>query len=372
MKREAKAALTYMLKSARTVLTEAVGHQPPFEYLFWEITDACNSRCSNCNIWRVKPSRDVLKPEEVERLFSSGFFKDVKDVIISGGEPVLLPYLEENLLIMRKHIMPNASVSLSTNGLLPDRVIRTTKNCIKHGMKMIVGVSLDGIGEHHDLVRGVKGNFEKVDYLLKELKKLKEDESYANSLKVTIGYTFSPTTFHYFEEVRDYAESLGMYFLPQMYEEFSYYSNTDRQTSYSEDMIEAAQDMPPSFQKELILRCLRKAPIAYKCCSMRKFFVLHCNGDISPCLRFAHVKVGNIRDLDVTEVWTGDKVRNARALVDACKGCSNTWATGWSMRYWMPPFFKMLSSAVIKKHIARTKGPKTAKESLPQSDTVIS
>jgi len=352
---EIKVGLNYFKQSVKTVLIETSGKLPKFEHLFWEVTDACNSHCKNCNIWRRKVSKDILTLDEVKKIFSSGFFREVKDVIISGGEPILLPDLEEKLSIMNENIAHGALVSLSTNGLLPDKVIKVTKNCLKNGMNIIVGVSLDGVGEHHDFIRGVKGNFEKVNYLLKELLKLKKDEEYKKNIDITVGYTFSPLTFNYFNEVQEYSKSLGIHFLPQMYEQFSYYSNTESETTYNESVMKAINDIPDGFQKEVIKKCVKRKPLTYRCSSMKNFFVLHCNGDISPCLRFAHIRAGNIRNDNINEIWNTEKVKEARIYVKNCKGCSNTWATGWSIQYWMPSFLGMLCKIVVKKEIARLK-----------------
>lgn len=352
--------LYYLGKSFREFFGRKTGRLTLPEFLFWEVTDACNSRCSNCNIWKRKPSVDQLTVEEVRRIFSSGFFKNVRDVIISGGEPVLSPDLAEKLLTMFKHIKPDAIVSLSTNALLPDRVLEVAEKCLQAGMNLVVGVSVDGIGKKHDEIRGVAGNFEKADHLLRKLFELKKQY---DKLKVIVGYTLSPITVDGMEDVKNYVQSLGMTFLPQMFEEFTYYDLTNTvKNSYREfnadmagasgKMIRGVNSLSPSFQKEILLKCLRDEPLNYSCASMNKFFVLHCNGDVSPCLRFAHVNAGNIRSGPIWEVWSGDEANKARKLVAGCRGCSNTWATNWSMQYWMPPFVGMLFKSALQKFFA--------------------
>jgi MoaA/NifB/PqqE/SkfB family radical SAM enzyme len=337
---------------------------PRIEYLFWEVTDQCNSRCLQCEIWKNKPCGDLLTKREVEAIFGSGFFRHVKEVIISGGEPILLPDLEEKLLIMQKHIRPDALISLSTNGLLPDRVLKLTEALLKHKMNLAVGVSLDGLGDHHDKMRGVKGNFEKVEYLLGKLLDLKKTSP--QDFKVLVGYTLSSNTVDYMPEVKKYVEGLGMDFAPQMYEEFTFYKLTDKvRNSYQEfsidmvkarsKMLEQVKSLAMNFQKEILLRFLRDKPFRYRCASMRKFFVLRANGDVSPCLRFAHVRLGNIRSGKLKEWWNSPEVKKGRALVDKCPGCSNTWATLWSLEHWFPPFIGVTLSVMLGKNIDRLK-----------------
>ncbi len=353
MLRELGIGSRYLAKSSNMIVDKITGRLPEIEYFFWEVTEECNSRCKHCNIWARKPSADNLTLEEVERLFESGLFKKVSEVIISGGEPVLMPDLFEKLSVMHRHIKPDALISLSTNGLLPDKVLALAERCVSSGMNIIVGVSLDGVGVKHDAVRGIKGNFEKVDYLLNNL--LAMGKRFCGKLHVTVGFTLGPWTVDSTVEVKEYAESLGMNFLPQMYEQFTYYSNEKRKTPvYADDAVKAIGSLRDCFQKELLMRCVTGDPLSYRCASMKKFFILHSNGDISPCLRFAHVRAGNVRK-DFKDVWKGPGAEEARRLVDKCRGCSNTWATGWSMKYWVPPFIKILSKTVIKKHMARVR-----------------
>ncbi len=350
MIRELKAAIGYGGRSLKTLAAKSMKRPVSVEYIVYEITDECNSRCKHCNIWK-KPGGGSMTSDEIENVFGSGCFRDVRELIVTGGEPVLRPDIEENLLAIRRHIHPDALVSFSTNGLLPERVLKTVERCLGSGMKMVVGVSLDGIGPRHDTVRGVKGNFEKVDYLLNKLLELREKNV---NLSVTVGYTLAPWTFENLEEVGRYAGARGMNFLPQMYEEFSYYGNTGRNKGvYTPEMFDAVKAFPESFQKEVILMGMRNEGIRYRCASMRNFFLMRCNGDVSPCLKFGDIRVGNLRDAPFSEVWNGTCAKEARALVDGCAGCSNTWATGWSMKYWVPPFVKTLGKAVIKKHVAR-------------------
>ncbi|MDD4178947.1 MAG: radical SAM protein [Candidatus Margulisbacteria bacterium] len=357
--------IKYIFNAGKTLLGKILGGlvQPQIEYLFWEVTDLCNSRCIQCNIWQNKPSGDILTLAEVENIFSSGFFRHVKEVIISGGEPILLPDLEAKLLVMQKYIRPNALVSFSTNGLLPDKVLKVVEACLRNKMNLAVGVSLDGIGEHHDRIRGVKGNFEKVEYLLGKLFELRRAYK---GLKVLVGYTLSSNTVDYMPEVKKYVEGLGMDFAPQMYEEFTFYKLTDKvKNSYDEfsiDMVkkrdkmrQQVETLGPCFQKEILLRFLQDKPLRYNCASMRKFFVLRANGDVSPCLRFAHIRLGNIRSGNLKEWWRSQEVRKGRAIVDKCPGCSNTWGTLWSMEHWFPPFINVAATVMLTKAAAGAK-----------------
>ena len=52
------------------------------------ITNKCNSRCRNCNIWANDKKND-LNVNEINKLFSLNEFRNVTDLGLSGGEPFI-------------------------------------------------------------------------------------------------------------------------------------------------------------------------------------------------------------------------------------------------------------------------------------------
>lgn len=346
MKKELYTAWGLFRNSLRTAVYKATGKTLPFEYLVYEITDACNSRCRHCDIWKKK-THSMLSLEDIEKIFKTGFLKNVKELIVTGGEPVLRPDLAQAMLLMQKYVSLEAVFSLSTNGLLPNRVLEVSNQCLENGMNLVVGVSLDGVGSHHDDIRGVLGNFEKVDYLLKELLALKKKYK---KLQVAIGYTFSSYTVEYFTEVQAYAKNLGLNFLPQVFEIFSYYSNNQhRQANLTKEMKSAVLSCRDTFQKEIIMTCLEGKSLNYQCASLNNFFLLHSNGDVAPCLKYSEMKVGNLKNSSFRDIFSSEQACQALLVVRQCKGCSNTWATIWSMKYWVFPFLGKLVKTSFKK-----------------------
>lgn len=350
-----RSGVTVVYNAFKSLTLMAVNKLPKLERLVFEVIDACNSRCKHCNIWRSKPTENILTPKEIEKIFSDNLFKDLKYIIITGGEPVLRNDIEDVILSIHK-VIPNAKITLSTNGLLPQRVIDVVMTAIKNDICIDVGVSLDGIGEKHDFIRGVRGNFEKVDHLLRELSTLRE--GYKDKLAVTVGHTLSNLTADTLRETVAYAQRLNLGFLTQMYEEFPYYSNLSRiKQSSNYELIRAIQQLPPSLHNEILLKSLkRRKPVKFRCFSMRTFFLLRCNGDMTPCIRFSNNRVGNIREYSPSEIWHSTVAKEARNLVKSCKGCSNTWATDWSLMAWFLPFLSSIVRFLVKKETAKLRG----------------
>ena len=114
-------------------------------------------------------------------------------------------------------------------------------------------------------------------------------------------------------------------------------------------MLKSLKYIPGRLQKQILERSLNNDPLKFKCGAMTNFFLLHDNGDISPCLKFANIRTGNIRDEDPFKVWNSEKSKEAREMVANCRGCSNTWSTSWSLNHWLFPFLGDIFKSRLRK-----------------------
>lgn len=294
--------------------------------IVYMVTDRCNSRCIHCNIWQKEPIKNPLTPKEVEQVFSDELFRDVKYVLCTGGEPAVRNDLQDIILGIHR-ALPKATIQLSTNGLLPDRVIEVVKTAIKHDIRLEVGVSLDGIGEEHDKIRGVKGNFEKADRLIHELVELRK--SRGDKLHIAAGIVLSELTLNSLPKVRTYAKRLCIDLTEAWYNESSFYDNIGKNV-FSNQLIGAVKSQLASPLQEIWCKALRGESIKFPCFAMYTFCVLKCNGDIVPCLNLFDKKGGNVREQSATEIWHSYEMKKVRDIVADCKGCLNSWGVGWS------------------------------------------
>lgn len=331
---------------AKNMILRATGESLKPKWLVFMVTDRCNSRCLHCDIWRGEPTKDPLTPDEIEIALSDPLFSEVEYILNTGGEPSLRHDLEEIILAEHK-ALPKAGIQLSTNGLLPDRVINVVKSAIKHNIRIDVGTSTDGIGEKHDKMRGVKGNFEKMDYLLHELVALRE--SHRDKLSIATQITLFEPTLDSLDEVRAYAQRLDVYLLEGWYNEASFYDNIGK-NPVSSKLIEAVESQPSSIIQEKWLRALSGKSIKFPCFAMYTFCVLKCNGDIVPCLNLWDVKAGNVRESSPTAIWHSANAKKVRRIVKDCEGCLNVWGCGWSCASSYYPnllyYFKHLRSTI--------------------------
>ena len=310
----------------RNTVLRATGESLNPKRLVFMTTDRCNSRCKLCDIWQGEATKEPLTPREIETALSDPLFKGVEYILNTGGEPSLRDDLEEIILTEHK-VLPGARIQLSTNGLLPQRAIDVVKSALKHNIKIDLGTSIDGIGEKHDEIRGVKGNFEKVDYLLHELIPLRE--RYGDRLSIGVQMTLFDLNLDSLEEVRAYTRGLNIDLLEGWYNESPFYDNIGKNPVNSR-LIKAVESQPASTLQERWLRVLKGKSIKFPCFAMYTFCVLKCNGDIVPCLNLWDVKAGNVRDSSPSQIWHNQAAKRARRTVKDCQGCLNSWGAGWS------------------------------------------
>lgn len=170
-------------------------HEKPV--VVWNATRRCNLRCLHC----YSGSEDKEYPGELTTEEAREVIRDLAEfgvsvLIFSGGEPLL-----------RRDIFELASLAssegiktvLSTNGTL---ITESIAEKIKKAGFSYVGVSLDGVSEVHDRVRGVGGAFANTVRGIRNLMKI----------GVRVGVRFTITRYNYREipAVFDFVEREGI------------------------------------------------------------------------------------------------------------------------------------------------------------------
>lgn len=125
---------------------------------------SCNCRCSMCDIWKANQHLKQLREEDVERLMDALSKLRVKQVLMSGGEPLLHPnFFRLCKMLQEKSIQ----VVLLSTGLT---LARHAENIVKHVQEVIV--SLDGDPDLHDRIRNIAGAYTKLENGVRAIKSL--------------------------------------------------------------------------------------------------------------------------------------------------------------------------------------------------------
>ena len=127
----------------------------------WEITTACNLKCSFCH--RANFENEFYDYQNIEQTI--GLLKEhaITNVIISGGEPLLHPHFFDIVKRLREE---KFDIDVCSNGVLfDDNNLVTLRNFLSE-----ISISLDGYEPgRHDQMRGLKGSFEKTIINIKKL-----------------------------------------------------------------------------------------------------------------------------------------------------------------------------------------------------------
>ncbi|HIJ84361.1 MAG: Elp3 protein [Magnetococcales bacterium] len=123
-------------------------------HLIVHVTNHCNFRCRHCFI-DFSRQRD-LKLEHFQRLARETgplFWMD-----IGGGEPFLRKDLADIAATFKTTVL-----SIPTNGSLPEQAIEQLSRLKRMvNAEIVVSLSLDGLADTHDQIRGQNGNYNQV------------------------------------------------------------------------------------------------------------------------------------------------------------------------------------------------------------------
>ena len=96
-------------------------------------------------------------------------------LVLTGGEPFLRSDFVDVVRIFQEENRPFWT-NISTNGLLPDRIVDAVSKMLPTLQgELSVQVSVDGLRETHDRIRGASGSFDKAVTTIRRLKGLAED-----------------------------------------------------------------------------------------------------------------------------------------------------------------------------------------------------
>lgn len=297
------------------------GHKIKPKLLVLEITRLCNSRCKICDTWKNKVPDNELSVKEIDTILSDSLFNDLEKIILTGGEPSVRKDLFEVIETIHNRF-PKVAIWISTNGLLPEKVLSIAKQCSKQKIPVGIGVSLDGVKEKHDYIRGVKGAYEKAEYLLTKLK--------MQGFNPTVGFTLSELTANNYYELKK-TISNDVPLLVQKFDCGDFYNTNKKKITLSNSEKEIIEGLPKTNLNKHWIRQINGETKTFSCFALHSFFVLHSNGDVSPCLRHYGKICGNMRKENPSELW--EKIGNERNYVKRCDPqCLNDWAFTESMR----------------------------------------
>jgi MoaA/NifB/PqqE/SkfB family radical SAM enzyme len=142
------------------------------------VIDFCEGRCQMCGIWK-HPLRPPMSPSLLTEILSqNGFGEHLRYINMTGGEPVNHPEFGQLATVFSETCPALREVSINISGLDPDlteQQVPVFREKLDPGIALQFTISLDGVGELHDRIRGSKGAFERTKDSIRRCKQLIHD-----------------------------------------------------------------------------------------------------------------------------------------------------------------------------------------------------
>ncbi len=182
------------LKRYTCLALARVGLLKPFTFVQWLATSACNFHCPFCEASAGEPAENELTTEEARAFIEDLAAMGVRNLVVSGGEPLTRPDLPELLELAARR---GLRIGLVTNASLLPRLWDRLRELPLY----LLFTSLDGPEEFHDAQRA-PGSYRRV---LQALRLAAESGVGIRMVNTVV----QPANIHRIEELRPILEAAG-------------------------------------------------------------------------------------------------------------------------------------------------------------------
>lgn len=313
-------------------------------FLTYTVTFGCNARCIMCDSWKM-PSKDDLTLDEVAHIFSQ--LPRMDAVRLTGGEPFARKDLTEIAQLAVKKLRP-LSLHVTTNGFLTERIVDFCERR-PQSVPLDLLISMDGVGEKHNQVRGHSRAF---DLCLETIQALAPRRRELR-MRIAVNQTIVDAEgAEHYSRLRELLRPFGIRNQIVMAYDVSATYNLDQDVdlapreagkfatfgAFTVDQIRSLLDEVEGdldqyswgqrLAKRYYLRGIRNRLLNEqgtpnpKCVALTSHLRLFPNGDVPTC-QFNSRMIGNLRQQTFADVWTSVQADAQRSWVRRCAGC---WA----------------------------------------------
>lgn len=308
----------FYLRTAKTYLNYKLRRYTPFA-IFFLVTGKCNLNCPGCIVRRFKFKKSELTTKEIFSLIEDASSLGTCYFSLTGGEPTMRDDLER---IGQKIKEENMVSSLSTNGtLITKRRARKLVESFDY-----IRVSLDGPKEIHNRLRG-EGSFRRALRGIRNLTSINP-----RNAKIGIISVISETNYKSVEQFYNkFKDQVDFVTFQPIHGISSIYSNPKFVRFWENMSKEKLGDL-----KEFIGRPSLKE--GKKFCDAAKLY-LHIapEGTVYSCLIERDIKIGNLKEKSLRELWNSREIEKAREKTKDCIGCYSKCTTEISKIFRMDP-----------------------------------
>ena len=322
----------------------------PLRYTL-ELTYRCNLNCHYCYVGQNKQTNE-LSTEEWIRIIDQ--IPPFRLITLVGGETLL----RKDFKTLLNRCLDRGKVNIVTNAtLFNDELIKTFVD----RKLLLLNVSIDGIGEKHDINRGHKGAFDKVVKNLERLNQVKGNKKYPIlDIKTVILKDNLEDLVDIYKLAVDFKAD---FFTPSFLKESDLQQNSILRENFGEEFYRNEYPINPYFDmdhfKDVYRRIqelakknktrirfypkfdtkaelaqieryytdgleLKVQDIYERCLYPWSNILITPEGNVYPCLS---LNVGNVKDVPVERVWNSDKFVEYRKMLkkygmfNSCQAC---------------------------------------------------
>lgn len=327
-------------------------------------TYRCQMRCKMCDIWENPTDKKLeITAKELDMLPSFKF------VNITGGEPFVRRDLEDIVDVMYRK---SDRIVISTSGWHTDRIIKMAEKFPKIGIR----VSIEGLAQKNDDLRGREGSFDRAMRLLLTLKEMGIKD-------IGYGCTVSNKNSDDMLWLYKLSRELGMEFATAAFHNSYYFHKDDNEITNKNEVIGNFQKLIEELLKENspkswyraffnlgLINYIRGKPRMLPCEAGTANFFIEPYGDVYPCNgledRYWKESMGNIRNVaNFDELWFSEQAEKVRGLVRTCP--KNCWMVGTAAPV-MKKYIKHPTSWVVKNKIKSMLGKPICIDDVPHYD----
>jgi MoaA/NifB/PqqE/SkfB family radical SAM enzyme len=322
---------------------------PRPRYLCFNATLRCDGHCGHCGIWKDKAEGPELGAGRIGEVLKSPLFERVETAWLTGGEPTLREDVGDISRAMTGSLPSLKTLGIATNALDPgrtlDRVAAMKEAASPGGQNLFVHISLDGVGEVHDRVRGKAGAFAAVLETIDGLIGIREGEP-GSRLEIGLNCVIQPINVAGLDGLLAFAKERG---LPLMFNVVlvtdQVYRNKDMEKalSFSEDdrskvvnfldRIIPESPAPFQYQYDIIRRVLAGGPRPRRCLTLYTTVNINADGSLIPCPAASDIFPRSVVEEAVDKLWTSSGARTMRDTIrrEYCPTCMLSCSLGDSM-----------------------------------------
>jgi len=308
-------------------------------YLVMFITERCNARCKHClladGVHQPQKSTE-LTIDEIDKLTRN--MDPLLFLVPTGGEPFIRKDLGQIVeLFYRNNGVKN--VGIPTNGFFTESIVETVKYILDTcpNLDLGVDVSIDGIGEKHDEIRGVPGLFDKAVMTYKELRNLEKIYPKFNANIETTVSSYNDSclqdNYNYFVNELKAHTVFTLLTRDKPSDPASKFFDVNRYEAYADAMAKGIKERLLTGYKTFpfadvinakrivrhkhIAKTVRENRYLIPCYGGVLGGAIFSNGDVYPCELHTDLKLGNLRDcgFDFKAIWNNEKAQAARKRI---------------------------------------------------------